>query len=258
MTLIIGARCKDGVVLVGDRKVTGSLKQYTNKIRKLAQADWIIFSAAGMEALFKEFLEEVEKEYLHTLSVRDAQRIAAPDIPVRQFTLNNFKNICTETAKHLKTVYSELGNDTPFYLQLQVLFVAYELVGTKRVASLFYMDMGDCFPYPQEEGRIVEIGQPNLGKVFLKSYENGDFTMKEIARLGSFLIKCVEKEKLAFQDSVGVGKEQPQVWFYPDSDIEAKPYEVQGEELKTLLEGIDDEVEKISKQVGSTSKFLRA
>ncbi|MGI0010780.1 MAG: hypothetical protein ACREAE_05220, partial [Nitrosopumilaceae archaeon] len=79
MTLIIGARCKDGVVLVGDRKVTGSLKQYTNKIRKLGQAEWIIFSAAGMEALFNEFLEEVQKDYLHILSIRDAQRIAVPD-----------------------------------------------------------------------------------------------------------------------------------------------------------------------------------
>jgi hypothetical protein len=259
MTLIIGARCNDGVVLIGDRKVSGSLQQYTNKIRKLGQADWIIFSAAGMEALFKEFLEEVEKEYLFILSVRDAQRITNPDIPIPPFTLNDFKHICAKTAKRLKKVYSELGKDTPFQFRLQVLFVAYELVGTKRKASLFYLDMHDCFPYPQEEGKIVEIGQPDLGKIFLTSYKNGNFTMKDIARLGSFVIKYVEKEKLSYEeDTFGVGDGQPQIWFYPDSDTEAKAYEIQEKDLEKLLEGIDAEVEKVRKQIGSKSTFLKS
>lgn len=259
MTLIIGARCKDGVVLVGDKKVTGGVKQYTNKIRQLGPVEWIIFSAAGLVALYKEFLEEVEKEFLFTLSIRDAQKHANPSIPQRPFTLNDFKHICTETAKKLKTVYSELGNDIPFKYRLQVLFVSYEIVGTKRVASLFYMDMGDCFPYPIDEGAIIEIGHPNLGKVFLQNYEKeGNFTMKEIARIASFIIKYAEKEKLDDNDTVGVGSEQPQIWFYPDSDTDPKPYELKGNDLTELLEGVDSEIDKKISQIGSSSTFLRS
>jgi hypothetical protein len=68
MTYIIGARCKDGVVLVGDKKVTfsGDIQKdkYEEKIRTTPQFNDVIFSAAGIKELFEEFLLELPRRVL--------------------------------------------------------------------------------------------------------------------------------------------------------------------------------------------------
>ena len=57
-TLIIGAKCKDGVVLVGDRKVKTDFGiSYIDKIRHFEGIPWVVFGAAGVGTLFEEFLE---------------------------------------------------------------------------------------------------------------------------------------------------------------------------------------------------------
>ena len=93
-----------------------------------------------------------------------------------------------------------------------------------------------------------------LGDVFKKSFEKKEFTMLEFARLSSFIIKYVEKEKLSYSDSVGVGDQEPQIWFAPDGE---PPNEKIGSELEKVLEGIDGEIVNIQKRIGSQSRFLR-
>src|SRR3989344_4782896 len=59
MTLIIGAKCKDGVVFIADRKVTeGSQISSQDKIEILEQMG-IVFSGAGLTDLFDKFVEWV-------------------------------------------------------------------------------------------------------------------------------------------------------------------------------------------------------
>jgi hypothetical protein len=90
-----------------------------------------------------------------------------------------------------------------------------------------------------------------LADVFLKAW-NPDLTIRDTARLGSFIIKYVEKEGLS--ESVGVGDLQPQVLIFPDE--EKTPREITGADLSNLLKGIDEEVEKRIKEIGSRSNFL--
>lgn len=57
MTLIFGARCVDGVILVSDRLVkSGENIHYTDKLRRVGGINWAVFGAAGLGTLFEEFL----------------------------------------------------------------------------------------------------------------------------------------------------------------------------------------------------------
>lgn len=57
MTLIFGARCSDGVVLVGDRLVkSGEQTSHTaNKIRKCGSFEWAIFGVRESRPYTKSF-----------------------------------------------------------------------------------------------------------------------------------------------------------------------------------------------------------
>ena len=255
MTLVFGARCKDGVCLVGDRKVTGSIDPYTDKIRRLSFFPQIVFTAAGLQSLFEEFLREVDRNSQLQLNWIQEENNKVSEELQRSFTSDDFKHVCAQTLINMKKQYSELENEVDFDDALQVLFIVSEHNDQNNmIPSLYKMDMDTCYPIPVEQGRIIEIGQPMLGKVFVKSFENMEFTMREFARLSSFIIKYVEKEKLSYQEGVGVGDHQPQVWFTPYGDM---PNEKTGEELAEILDGIDEEIVNIQNRIGSTSNFLR-
>lgn len=252
MTLIIGARCKDGVVLIGDRKVTGGIKEYTNKIMRLSPTEPVVFTAAGVQFLFEEFLTEVNRNFMYKVNYLDKIKEEDPKQDYG-FTTTDFKHICVETLKKQKEIYSEM-DESPDEA-LQVLFTVPESKNDGEIYHrLYFMDMDECAPLPIEEGKIVEIGYSGIGRMFLKSLETKEFTMVDAARVGAFIIKYVENENLT-KGSVGVGDHQPQIWFMEDSK---DPREIIGQELLKLMEGIDGEVITIQQKIGSRSIFLRS
>jgi ubiquitin len=251
MTLIIGARCNDGVVLIGDRKVTGGMKDYTDKIKRLGSSERIVFTAAGVQFLFEEFLTEVNRNFVYKLEYMDKVKEEDPKQDYG-FTATDFKHTCVETIKKQKQVYSEMSESPDE--ALQVLFTVPESKNGTEYHRLYFMDMEDCVPVPIEEGKIVEIGYSGIGRMFLKSLETKDFTIRDVARLGAFVIKYVESENLA-NGNVGVGNHQPQIWFMEDGK---DPKEIVGKELSDLIEGVDGEVITIRQKIGSLSNFLRS
>ncbi|WP_205098383.1 hypothetical protein [Candidatus Nitrosotenuis uzonensis] len=251
MTLIIGARCKDGVVLIGDRKVTGGVKPYTDKIKRLSSSEKIVFTAAGVQFLFEEFLTEVDRNFIFKTDYLEKLKAEDPKQDYG-FTVTDFKHTCVETLKKQKAVYSEL--DTPADEALQVLFTLPEARNGIVYHRLYFMDMDECAPIPIEEGRIVDIGYSGIGKIFMKSLENKEFFMKDVARLGAFIIKYVEAEDLT-KGNIGVGTDQPQIWYMEDGK---EPKEILGKEREFLLEGLDGEVVTIRQKIGSLSSFLRS
>jgi 20S proteasome alpha/beta subunit len=254
MTLIIAAKCKDGIVLVGDRKVTGT-ERYADKIRMLNQLP-IVFSAGGMETLFEEFLEQVEKNAMWKYNWIQEQNKDQPESLQRSFTATDFKHTCVETLKRMKEIYSELEQSTSFEYALQVFFVLPEQRNGQDDVVLYKISMDDCFPNPIEAGKVSAIGNHYLGKPFLKSLENKneELYMKDVARVASFVIKYIEQEKLDSNDGIGVGDYYPQIWYVKPKEAR----EIQGDELTKLLEGIDAEIDKFRKNIGSESSFLRS
>lgn len=253
-TYILGASCRDGVVLVGDRKVTGGVQRFAEKIKPLEVLPSIVFTAAGVESLFEEFLDEVKgrsSSHARDINTYNKER---PDNP-KAFTVVDFKHICATTLKKMKRVYSEIENAVSFREALQVLFIVSELKEEVATPRLYYMDMETCYPQPIEQGRIVPIGDTYTGgDVFLKQLSNGNFSIRDVARIGAFIIKYVEQEKLS--DTIGVGNLEPQVWFIEEGEHE--PKQILDEELKSLLDGVDEEVTNVIEKIGSSSGFLRS
>lgn len=247
MTLIIAARCKDGVVLVGDRKVTNSVRPYTDKIRKAGQLEAIIFTAAGDGNLFEEFLTEIERATLWKANWIEEENKKVSESLQRVFTSVDFKRTCVETLTTMKNVYSERGLNE---YSLQVLFVVPEIKGDRSVATLYKMDTGDCFPNPMEEGEVEAIGYPHLGRIFLKNLEEKSnyLTMRDVARVAALTIKYIDKAELA--EAVGVGTIEPQIWFVEDGKL---PREIKELELQQLLSGIDEQITKIFDQIKNFS-----
>ncbi|MGQ0605951.1 MAG: hypothetical protein ACT4OD_03220 [Candidatus Nitrosotenuis sp.] len=253
MTLIIGARCRDGTVIVGDKKVTGGAKPFTEKIRRLGGLDSIIFTAAGIESLFEEYLEEVSRVVLHEANLVQSQNEENPKKPALGYSTTDFKHACVNVLKKMKEVYSELEEHVAFENALQVLFAVPEIGINGQIYRLYGMDMLGCYPIPIEEGKIQQIGHKGIGDIFLKSLDGKDYSMRDVARIGSFIIKYVERERIS--DIIGVGDGDPQVWFIDDKK---GPREIQGKELDQLLEGVDGEIVNIQKRVGTLSSFLRS
>lgn len=160
MTLAFGAKCKDGVCLVSDRKVTGSINPYTSKIRQLGFLPQIVFTAAGHASLFDEFLREVDRNSEWHLNWIKEKNNEHSESLQRTFTSDDFKHICSQTLKDMKKHYSELENIVDFDDALQVLFIVSETDDENNlVPSLYKMDMEACYPIQSEQGRIIEIGQ---------------------------------------------------------------------------------------------------
>ncbi len=255
-TYILGARCKDGVVIVGDRKILGGSEPYKEKIKQLPIYKSIIFAAAGWTQVFEEFLQELPRRVTKSidLNIEEKKKHATFHYEYGNF---NFRADCIELLKEIKQRYSEVAGpkpgQTPFIDVLQVLFVQKEFREDETPFSqLYYADLLNCTPFAQD-GQCV-IGQGYVGTTFLKKWDS-TFSMRDTARFGAFIIKYAEKEKLSFGDGVGVGDFQPQVWVYGDKDKE--PREMVGNELDGLLNGIDEEVEKKRREIGSLSDFLR-
>lgn len=247
MTYVIGARCRDGVVIIGDRKVTGgvSIDPYEEKIRKTPPFNDAVFAAAGLGGLFEEFLEELPKRVLFRYRAIELENKDRADEVKLGYGMNDFKHDVVDLLKQMKTIYSEVHNDG--FPQLQVFFAVKHAEKGKSV--LYYIDDENCLPAEVKE--IIPIGESNLGEIFRKSWKK-DMSMLETAKLGAFIIKYIEAEKLS--DGVGVGSYQPQIWFVEDNQ---DPREVQGAELNDLLKDVNSKVDEIRKSIGSLSRFLR-
>ena len=248
MTYVIGAKCKDGVVIIGDRKVTfaGDIQKtrWEKKIRSIPQFPPVVFAAAGAKDLFEEFLNELPRRIKLKINYFLEQNKERPESMHVGYTLYDFKHDCVELLKDMKETYSEIGNEE--YAALQVLFAINNLDTNKAI--LYFMDSNSCFPI--EVGGILPIGDPAIGEVFRKNWDE-NMTLEQTAKLGAFIIKYIEKAELS--EVIGVGEYKPQIWFVKNGGL---PQEIAGDELDKMLKGLDEKVEETIKSIKSFSGFL--
>jgi hypothetical protein len=65
--------------------------------------------------------------------------------------------------------------------------------------------------------KAIGTGEP-YGSIYLKQNWQPDMTTKQVAELGYFIIKYIEKFYLDL--SVGVNVDKPQIWFIPDNEVD--------------------------------------
>lgn len=192
VTYLLGARCKDGVVIIGDRKFTvdyGEHYVYGDKLSGDLSNSFVIgFSGdRGVFELFKTTFDDALNEYYRT----------SDKMPIERLIL-----LTSDTIAKINNKFRGCGE--PFDAMLGV------STGRKD-ASLKYF-------YP--DGRLVSVdtikaigsGSP-YGSIFLRTWNSG-MTMEQTAEMAYFIIKYIEQFELTH--SVGVGNGHPEIWFLPD------------------------------------------
>lgn len=250
ITYILGAKCKDGVVLIADRKVSDGT--YVKKIIPLPNFESIVFCAAGIKPLFEEFLNELPRRVVSNYNYLMYQKKDLPKEAQYGYTYNlyHFRHDCVSLLNEMHKIYedSEIPDDST---ALQVLFIVNEEMGGVLKPRLYGIDWETRYAVPIEEKEV--IGQGYLADVFLKSWDP-EYTINQTIRLGAFIIRYIEKEELSYnKNSVGVGNQYPQVYI---CKIGENPKELTKEELDKILKGIYEEVDKKIKEIGSKSNFL--
>jgi 20S proteasome alpha/beta subunit len=259
MTLITGAKCVDGVVLVADRKVTSSLGTvksvtYTNKIRQCPNVGFAIFGAAGIGTLFEEFMEllpqTISRRYNwmmyqnerllaeHERVFGNNLRVAQP--PLMNYTYVDLKQDCVELLTDMKNRHSVAFSNRA--CQLDVLLA----VAIKdEFPKLWYINTVYCLPADVNE--ILMIGEGELAEVFRNSWKP-EMTMEQTAKLSILAIKYIEKQQIS--EGIGVGNQQPQVWFVPKG---AAPEEVTPEEINKMVTDVNSKLVDLEKIINPFS-----
>lgn len=253
-TLILGAKCSDGVVLVGDRKVGAERDgiSFIPKIRRCGDISWAVFGAAGIGTLFEEFLTLLPQtvgNHFGWINYQNRKLISQhveafpnspnePLPPMFAYTTEDFKHDCVELLSEMRKRYSVAFENEWCSLQI--------LIGTREDSNskLYYIESENCLP--AEVPRIIFIGQSELAEIFRKCWDE-NMTMQQTAKLGILAIKYIEQEKIS--DSIGVGIYQPQIWFIPNG--QSTPREVLGDELIALVSDADQQLQDLSRRLHS-------
>jgi hypothetical protein len=250
MTYVLGAYCSDGVVLVADRKAMGNpMPRYVSKIRKIARQENIVFVASGQENIYEQFLEELTKRAGRNVGLIMEQNKQTP-FSEYSYTSYNFVGDAVGLINEMKMRYAGSRLEPFPPNAIQMLFVYRELENDKMIPKLFYFDW-----FANNPTRIYNyctLGVAPSCDVFLKNL-SAKSTMNEAAKIGAFIIKYMEKEKMN-NEAVGVGDKMPQVWFFP---LDKEPYEAQDKELNELFEGIDAAVEEMINFIGSKKRVQK-
>ncbi len=204
MTFILGAKCSNGVVLIGDRKlttVTGALVGYTEKIRHVPP---IVIGSSGVAGVFEKF----QTKLTH---YRESNLTPDQPIPVEPLIEEIERIMGTLNYTYGESVggvfNALIAMQTSQGSLLQIVHPTNPMGLAETVKG--YQTIGSGSPY---------------AKLLMEMMWRPDLTMQTMANIGYFIIRCFE-EYPTMDNAVGVNREKggkPQVWFIPnDSKNEA-------------------------------------
>ena len=231
MTYILGSVCADGVVLVGDRKVTlgaGTTYEYEDKLFR--DTPWMVVGSSGISGLFEKFREALTA-YL---------RSPAYD-----------KNMLTLTTQ-IETITRELNTTYREVLQGQDFDVLLGIKSTIGPILRYIYPLG--FAEGVRRYKVIGHGEP-YGSFFLKHSWHANMKMLEVAELGFFIIKYIQEFEL--DNTVGIGEGHPQVWLIPNEPTLTEA--ISQPQLFNLCTpsstDIDAMTDRVSKKLAKFKKF---
>jgi 20S proteasome alpha/beta subunit len=201
MTYVLGVRCSDGVVLIGDTKMTvnnGINEKFGDKIT--GELTGTLTGFSGLRDQFEPFRSQLRELR------RNSQKHFTPDT-----ILKSVKDI-------FRSLYSQYGNR--FNLELLVGISRADL-GEKSILYYFH----DDGLYQHIDNDYKAIGAEPYGEIYLNQLWNQKMNMDQSAELGYFIVRYIEKFRLDL--TVGTGGDRPhrQVRFIPDEKPSAEIYD---------------------------------
>lgn len=199
MTYIVGANCTDGIVLVGDKKITigqGTQHNYAKKI--FSPLASIVIGSSGASGMYRTFQSRL------VIGVQDIAR----EKEGQQITWDEEIILLAERVIH--DIASTYGAEVTAS-NLDALLV---LRGTIEPQLIHLTGFG----LPEQVTEYVAIGHGEpYGSVLLKTIwnKNKPMTMRTFAKLGCMIVKFIENMNLDNSVGTNEGKELPQVWYIP-------------------------------------------
>lgn len=225
MTYILGSRCKDGVVLVADRKVTYEDGHVEWQDKLFMDFSAIVFGAAGPIALIDKFRDRLMRYCAEH-----------PYGPIDDYITQIEKS----TANLNRTYeYALYGKEFDVLVGLK----------TNLGAVLQYITPVGLAEHVKEY-KPIGNGEP-YGSLLLKILWRKDMTMQDVAELGYLIIKYIEK--LHLNDMVGVGDGKPQVWFVPD-EPKQNPFQAANELLEKFEQHAESRLEALKENIQGVFK----
>jgi 20S proteasome alpha/beta subunit len=215
-TLILGARCIDGVVLVADTKITtiydvGRRYNYGKKITGELQG--ILTGFSGHKGVFEVFAMKL-RDYVSSTTLANREKYLAQRlIGLRKEP--DFSPTIEQVRFQITQIQSDFYNKNKKHRYRVLMGVSGQHLDGKSI--LYYFDAdGSCMPVI--EPVAIGHGSP-YATYFLKLYwDSKQTTMKQFAQLGDFIIRFVGDDKIRLDDSVGLDKKDPypQIIYIPD------------------------------------------
>lgn len=220
MTYILASHCANGIVLLSDRKVTiegGTEIEYEDKI--FSEFEQFLLSYAGSRETFGSFRMKLQEIMSFKINAYG------------QMTLNNIFNSISDTMFKLSDDYRSY--EKGFEL----------LVVSKDAREPIRHFIYDGRPNTITKYKAIGTGAP-YGSIMLKNCWKPEMKMDQVAQLGCFIIKYIEKNKLDL--TVGVDNLNPQIWFIP-KDGERR--QLGEEEISGLQTKIDEKIGKLNNSI---------
>ena len=242
MTLIIGMRYKEGIVLIGDTKITGGSEPiYENKIVDPVPNIPIVVGCAGFTQLAKEFNLKVQNkvnERLNEYRLANMRGLFGTGVDITEIESGARKDVnlpyvykgidflddCSVLTQQLSNM-GKIYDNNP----LESLVAMFLPLGKNNLEEDFTLYQIDCngfkvsVPYSS-----IGSGTDHIGNYLEKNYHK-DITLYDSILLGTFLIKFVEILEFDKQKSVGLERGKlPQIFVLNRNEF--RDYEVTEEE----------------------------
>lgn len=218
VTLVIGARCSDGVVIISDRKSVEGTEVATEDKIHILEPSPIVVSGAGIGEIIDKFNERIpavlikrQKENYENAK-KAGKKVKLEDVRVYDYNFQ-FLDDCEGLLLKLHNKYKK-----PIELLVGV--------GNDFKSELSYINTIDFTSSKRRTFVTIGSGGP-YAKVLLKQMYNKDFTMVKMAKIGKYIVNYIAASKLDAYVGEGV-----QVVLLPDipkdfeklSDDEADKY----------------------------------
>jgi 20S proteasome alpha/beta subunit len=230
VTSISGVVCKDGIVIVGDKKVkAGEMTYYENKIISVEKYENLVVAAAGFLDMREKFVQDIRN-----LNVLEKKKIIKRD-PSRGFI-----GLTEDVANRLYQIYGSRYKAEGYNYEVEA-FEALVCHKPKSATPFLYSIDAVGTSSRVNDYKIIGTGA-QYGYLFLKPTYSKNVTMNEMSVIAAFSIFLIDKYKI--DDSIGPDESgNVQVWQFP---AKSDPYEVVGNELNETLDKARRRLKKFS------------
>jgi 20S proteasome alpha/beta subunit len=228
MTCVVGVNCKDGIVLIGDKKVkAGQMTYYEDKIISVEKYENLVVAAAGFLDIREKFIQDIRN--LHVLEKKGI---------VKRDPSRGFVGLTEDIAHRIYEIYGPRYKAEGFDYESE----AFEaLVCHKPQLACPFLHVVDSVGTSSRitDYKVIGTGA-QYAYVFIKPSYSKTTTMNDMAVISTFIIRLIDEYQI--DDSIGADEQHKvQVWKFPN---ESEPYEVDGAELRKILDDAENRLKK--------------